>query len=221
MIQGGTNMKKLAIIGDSYSTYEGYMPEGYSYWYGTVNEAPNDVERVEDTWWYRVCSEMGYEIAANCSFSGSAVCYSGYPEMDGKATAFVTRMHREFGNLKRDGIKPDWIIIFGGTNDFWAQSPIGTVKYGQKSEEDLFSFAPAFCCMAEYITENFPDSRITVLLNDEITSEIRDVQKEVSRHFGVELLELKNIDKQNGHPSKLGMKQIAEALMQMKPQGKI
>jgi len=213
--RGGLNMKKIAILGDSYSTYEGYIPKDYDYWYGSTNALQNDVAKVEDLWWYKVCSELGYELVVNCSFSGSTVCYSGYPEMDGEATSFITRMYREFQELKEFEIKPDWIIIFGGTNDFWAESPIGNIQYGTKLKDELFSFAPAFCCVMEYMIKNFPDSRITAIVNDDITSDIRMVQKEVCNHFGVELIELQEIEKQNGHPSKCGMQQIADALIQM------
>lgn len=206
-------MKTLAILGDSYSTYEGYVPEDYLSWYDRSGNAhENDVADVSDTWWKRLCEEKQMELVANCSYSGSAVCYTGYPDYDGEKTSFVYRMHREFGELLEKNIMPDIIVIFGGTNDFWNQSPIGEIVYGRQSAADLLYFAPAFCNVVEYMRDHFPESRIVTVINDDITSQIRDIQREVSRHYQVECIELSQIDKQNGHPSRHGMRQIAEQI---------
>ncbi|MGN0322077.1 MAG: SGNH/GDSL hydrolase family protein [Oliverpabstia sp.] len=203
-------MKKLAILGDSYSTYEGYIPDDYQCWYSkSGNALQNDVNDVSDVWWKLLMEEKQMELVANCSYSGSTVCYTGYPDYDGVKTSFVYRMNREFGNLNNRGDVPDIIIIFGGTNDFFNQSPIGEICYGRQESSDLLYFAPAFCNIVEYMIQNFPQSRILTVINDDITSLIRDVEREVSRHYQVEYIELKHIDKQNGHPSKLGMRQIA------------
>lgn len=203
-------MKTMAILGDSYSTYEGYIPQSYEYWYGHENVLANDVSKVEETWWHQLCHKLDYELVINCSYSGSAVCYTGYPEMDGEKTSFITRMHDEFSKLIKSSKVPDCIIIFGGTNDFWANSPIGEICYGFKTKEQLFSFAPAFCYIVEYMKKYFEKSRIIVVVNDEITSDICKIQKKVCQDLGVSLVELNNIEKQNDHPNKLGMSQIAD-----------
>lgn len=208
-------MKKIAILGDSYSTYEGFVPADYLSWYSAKGNAlDNDVTSVEDTWWQIFCHETGMETAANCSYSGSTVCYTGYPGYDGVKTSFVYRMYREFGSLLCSKIVPDHIFIFGGTNDFWNQSPVGEIKYNTQNEVDLKCFAPAFCNVVEYLKGHFPESRLVILINDDITNTVRDIEIEVGHHYGADVLELQGIDKQNGHPSKLGMQQIAEQIMQ-------
>ena len=95
---GGAEMRSIAILGDSYSTYEGFIPKDYISWYSdTGNAQENDVESVNDTWWKILCDELNLELILNSSYSGSAVCLTGYPRSDGVLTSFVYRMHRDFG----------------------------------------------------------------------------------------------------------------------------
>lgn len=200
----------MAIIGDSYSTFEGYVPEGYFCWYMLKgNECENDMPGVEKTWWYQLSRENDLEIVMNCSFSGSAVCYSGYPDMpDRIGSAFISRMKVDLGE-KRTTPEPDILLIFGGTNDFWAESPLGEIKYGDWTEEDFVNFSPSYCYMLAYLKKWNPNAKIYNLLNDEITSEIRDIMKEACKHYGIEMIELEGIEKENGHPNTMGMRQIA------------
>ena len=58
---------KLSILGDSISTFDGWIPEGNSAFYpqnGTVKE-------VSQTWWKLVLDELGLELYTNGSSSGS------------------------------------------------------------------------------------------------------------------------------------------------------
>ena len=86
--------KKLSILGDSYSTYYGYVtPDTNLCWYGVPEEKrENDVKRVEDTWWYLLINEHGYQMERNNSYSGSTVCHTGYEKADYSDRSFVTRM---------------------------------------------------------------------------------------------------------------------------------
>lgn len=133
--------KKVSILGDSYSTYGGYVsPSVNICWYDAEvggKNAQNDVRHVEETWWYRLIKENGYQLERNNSFSGATVCCTGYDKNDYSDRAFITRMY----NLGR----PDVIFIFGGTNDSWAGAPIGEYQYSDWSKEDLYQFRPAFC----------------------------------------------------------------------------
>jgi hypothetical protein len=69
------------IIGDSYSTFKGYIPEGYAPYY--TNEPGNtDVRRVEETWWHQLQAETDCRILLNNSWSGSTICHTGYDGVD-------------------------------------------------------------------------------------------------------------------------------------------
>ena len=41
----------VAVLGDSYSTFEGFIPKGYATWYSpTAPPETTDVNKVEQTW---------------------------------------------------------------------------------------------------------------------------------------------------------------------------
>ena len=61
-------INNFLIIGDSYSTFKGYNPEGYAYWYGNeghINET--DVKSAEECWWHLLEKEDWAECVGRCS----------------------------------------------------------------------------------------------------------------------------------------------------------
>jgi hypothetical protein len=205
------NSKSISILGDSYSTFQGYLqPDTNAVWYWDNVEAMNtDVHHVRETWWHQFIKKNGYRLCVNNSFSGSTICYSGYKTVgpdftDYSDRAFVTR-------LDKLGC-PDIIFVFGGTNDSWAGSPIGEYKYSGWTREDLFSFRPAMACMLEKMIDRYPNVKIYFLLNDDLREEIDESVKAICSHYEVDLIELVDIHKINGHPSVKGMRQICEQI---------
>lgn len=203
--------KSISILGDSYSTFQGYLqPDTNAVWYWDNVEAMNtDVHHVRETWWHQFIKKNGYRLCVNNSFSGSTICYSGYKTVgpdftDYSDRAFVTR-------LDKLGC-PDIIFVFGGTNDSWAGSPIGEYKYSGWTREDLFSFRPAMACMLEKMIDHYPNVKIYFLLNDDLREEIDESVKAICSHYEVDLIELVDIHKINGHPSVKGMRQICEQI---------
>lgn len=208
--------QKVVILGDSYSTFEGLIPEGYACWYFS-DERGNDVHSADSTWWKILCADKGYELLLNSSFSGSTICNRGYNGLDYTAVSFVTRMKRDIatedGSVPLCRLRPDLILIFGGTNDSWSGAPAGKVLPRDKWQDaDLYQCLPATSYMLGYLTEKLPKTRIVMILNSELRDEITDGLEEASRVYGVESIRLKDIDKIGGHPSKKGMKAIAAQL---------
>ena len=203
--------KSISILGDSYSTFQGYLqPDTNAVWYWDNVEAMNtDVHHVRETWWHQFIKKNGYRLCINNSFSGSTICYSGYKTVgpdftDYSDRAFVTR-------LDKLGC-PDIIFVFGGTNDSWAGSPIGEYKYSGWTREDLFSFRPAMARLLEKMIDHYPNVKIYFLLNDDLRDEIDESVKTICSHYEVDLIELVDIHKINGHPSVKGMRQICEQI---------
>ena len=203
--------KSISILGDSYSTFQGYLqPDTNAVWYWDNVEAMNTgVHHVRETWWHQFIKKNGYRLCINNSFSGSTICYSGYKTVgpdftDYSDRAFVTR-------LDKLGC-PDIIFVFGGTNDSWAGSPIGEYKYSGWTREDLFSFRPAMACLLEKMIDHYPNVKIYFLLNDDLRDEIDESVKAICSHYEVDLIELVDIHKINGHPSVKGMRQICEQI---------
>ena len=203
--------KSISILGDSYSTFEGYLqPDTNAIWYWDNVKAENtDVHHVRETWWHQFIKENGYRLCVNNSFSGATISYSGYksgkPDFtDYSDRSFITR-------LKNLGT-PDIILVFGGTNDSWAGSPIGEYQYEGWTRNDLFSFRPAMACLLEKMIDYYPNVEIVFLLNDDLKEDIDESVRTICTHYGIKWIEFEGIDKINGHPSVKGMKQISEQL---------
>ena len=205
-------IKNMLIIGDSYSTFAGYIPEEYAVYY--TGEWGTDVRRVEETWWHNFVTRHGINLSLNDSWSGSTVCYTGRnsPEY-GYRSSFVNRMHLmiEDGFFEREKI--DTVVIFGATNDSWLDTtPKGELMLDGWREEDLYSTLPAIAYMLAKLKEILPDGNIIYLINTELQDCISEAVKAASDHFGTSYVELSDIDKSEGHPTVLGMRQIADQL---------
>lgn len=204
----------LLIIGDSYSSYKGRIPEGYKPYYSEKGEHPVhtvSAMKEEDTWWYRFREATGANIVQNNSWSGSPICYIGHDGKDcSKSSSFLYRYRklREDGFFKENKI--DSVIVLGGTNDSWANVALGEEKYSDFKEEDFYTVLPAICALMSEIKRDLPDAKIVFVANDGIKDEIIDCMKHAGERLGVDVVELSGIDKQFGHPTPVGMSQIAE-----------
>ena len=195
--------KKVSILGDSYSTFKDYNPEGYAPFYPDAN---NDVKDVEQTWWSLFIKAKGYQLEKNNSWGGTTICGTGYFGMDSSASAFTSRVDL-LGN-------PDIIFLFGGTNDAWSGAPVGEYQYADWTKEDCKSFRPALACLLDMLQKRYPKATIYSILNSELREEIGESMREVCKHYNVQLIELHDIDKQNGHPSIAGMQSICDQLLE-------
>lgn len=207
------NLGNVFILGDSYSTFKNYIPVGYDTWYSNNTNRDNDVTEVEQTWWHLFLNSTDSILKLNCSWSGTTICNTGYNGEDCKTKSFIGR----FEKLIEDGWfiqnKIDTFIVFGGTNDSCANSPIGELKYANWSEKDLYSALPAFCYLINSIKSQLPYTRIICIINPDLKSEIADNYREVCNKYNIEAISLHNFDKKSGHPSIEGMKQIANQVL--------
>ena len=116
--------KRVSVIGDSISTFKGWIPGGYSAHYPATD---GTLTLVNETYWYRLIHDYmkSATLDMNIAFSGSTVTNTtdeNYQKRYGSATNawfkkdFVTRFI-ECGGCGR----PDIILIHGGTND-WAHN---------------------------------------------------------------------------------------------------
>lgn len=194
---------QMSILGDSYSTFKGYVePAGNLAWY--PRDSKNDCIAVEQTWWHLLANKMGYRLCKNNSYSGATVCNTGYDKNDYSDRSYTTRMN-DLGS-------PDVIFIFGGTNDSWAGSPMGEFKYADWTSADLYQYRPAMAYLLDYMQKRYINVKLYVILNNELSPELTNSTIEICRHYNVGCIQLRDIDKQLGHPSKKGMQQIAEQI---------
>lgn len=196
----------VAVLGDSYSTFEGFIPKGHPEWYRTnVNKAATDVDKVEQTWWWQVVKNGGYKLGVNDSYSGSTVCFTGYDDADFSDRSFVTRAT----NLGT----PDIILVCGGTNDSWCGAKVGEYKYEGWKRADMYYFRPALAKLYTVLREHYPNVEIYFILNDCLRDDINESVDVISKHYGVPVIKLSGIDKQSGHPNVKGMKTFADQVL--------
>ena len=208
------NGLSFSIIGDSYSTYKGWIPVDYLAWYSdSGNSQDNDVNSVKQTWWHLLSKESKISLLTNSSYSGSTICNTGYDGEDYSNNSFISRIKKDIGENQTTTKKPDIIFIFGGTNDFWANSPIGELKYSNWSTEDLKNVLPSFCYMIDYLQLYNPNARIINIINDGITNtNITNGMIEACKYYNIEYVLLTGISKTNGHPNQNGMISIKDQI---------
>lgn len=205
-------INNFIILGDSYSTFKGFIPEENASYYPNHKEC--QVKDHKLTWWYRFAEKTSSNLILNDSWSGATVCYTGRisPEY-AYHSSFVNR----FRLMKESGLfannKIDTVLIFGGTNDSWLKAtPKGEEMLSGWREEDLYSSLPAISYLIYSFKETLPDANIIFIINNGLNEKITDAIKSASEHFGTAYVELENIDKVSGHPTVLGMEQICEQL---------
>ena len=202
----------VLIIGDSYSTFKGFIPEGYSYWYPREGEnvSQTDVKKVYETWWYKLIKETGSTLVLNNSYSGSTVCSTERKEIPG--THFNLRADKMIADGFFEDNTIDTIFVFGGTNDSWIDSPIGEIKYGEITENDVKMVLPAFFALIGKLMAASPRSRIIALINSDLKDEIADGFEEICKHYELTYIRFSALYKCSGHPNRKGMEEISAAI---------
>lgn len=208
------NLHNILIFGDSYSTYAGHIPAGYAVYYSGKRETPPDLADVSETWWHRLITETGSTLIRNDSWSGSTICYTGYNNTDcSETSSFICR----FNKLKQAGFfrenTIDTVFVFGATNDNWANSPVGELQFEGWKKEDLFSILPAVCHFLNLLKEELSQAEIVFVINTSFKEAVRCGIEEACRHYGIRAIQLKDIDKVNGHPTSTGMEQIKDQIL--------
>ena len=218
--------KTLSILGDSLSTFNGYLPEGNPHYYPLI-----DVQSVNDTWWMKLINALGMELNTNNSWSGAKV--------SGTATSAGS------GNRATElGTSPDVIIIWMGANDFLNNVAIGNYDGKSAIPTSTNTFSDAYAVMLNKVLTTYPDAEVWVCtlhqfeyMNDDgfpetnnsglTLKDYNDVILTLADAFGVRVLEnhkcgmtYQNRSKwysgKNPHPNKAGHSMIANnAIRQM------
>lgn len=209
-------MKKLGnvyILGDSLSTFKGYIPETHAACYKPIKQENNDITDVNETWWKIVLNNTDSNLVLNDSWSGTTICHTGYDGKDYSNRSFVTRFDKLIEEKYFNGKQIDTILIFGGTNDNWAQSPVGEVKFEDWTNDDLYKVLPAFCYLLSKVKATLPNARVINILNVDFRQPLTDGMIAASEHYGCEYYKFTTYNRNGGHPGIEGMAQMAEQVL--------
>ncbi len=148
--------KKFSILGDSISTLAGYNPKGYKVFYDDENCVKSDVREMNDTWWGKVIEFFGGELLVNNSWSGS--CVTRLPNSENLFPSGCS--DERTSGLHINGIKPDVVIIYLGTNDWALGAEKYCVDYILTENFHCQSFDFAYSTMLSKIKMNYSESEI-------------------------------------------------------------
>lgn len=144
---------KLSILGDSISTFKGWIPEGNLVFY-PENGAVKDVAQ---TWWKIVLDELGLTLCANGSSSGSA-SFGYSQEAD---PMYGCSDHRISQLAGADREAPDIIIVYMGTNDVLMSAAIGDNDGLQAVGEGLVgSLSDGYTMILDKIKRQYPQAQV-------------------------------------------------------------
>lgn len=147
----------LSVMGDSISAYQGYIPDGYDYYYTGSN---HDVSDVSEMWWSVVCARTGMNRCIINAYSGS-----GVTQLEDSSHVNKVPMSNaaRCAALSDANHTPDVIVIMGGLNDYtYAQSgQSAPLEWDGTSEPvDLASFTQQYAIMIKQIQTNYPNASI-------------------------------------------------------------
>ena len=216
-------LKNVFILGDSYSTFEGHIPEGYVTYYRAkgpyyvLNEpklplTDNEVSEVSHTWWYNLIKENG-TLVRNCSWSGTTICNTGYDGVDNSKISFIARMEKLLSQGFFEENKVDTLFLFGGTNDSCSNAPLGEKIYSDWTDSDLYNVFPAFTYLINLLLTKLTDTKIYCIMNSSLKPEVTEFYKYVCEKEGVDFIQLHDIEKIEGHPTVKGMMTIKEQIL--------
>ncbi len=203
--------ENILIFGDSYSTYEGFIPEGYVAYY--PKEGEMTVRDVSKTWWGMLAQETESEIVLNNSWSGSTVCNTGYGGDCSQTSSFIFRLNQliDKGFFEKNRI--DRVFVFGGTNDSWTENACGPFQYADWTPEDLLLILPGYAYFMNLLMTVVPKEKIHAIVNTELRQDVTEGIAEICAHYGIKLTQLYEIDKFDGHPTHTGMTAIKNQIL--------
>lgn len=197
---------KFSVLGDSISTFKGWIPLNYHWYYPRKG---NNVTSVDDTWWYKLKINLNWEIDVINSFSGSRITNTNQNRPINSYFANPNR-YNNIGN-------PDVLLIFGGVNDFGSDMNPPSLKLFKESYSYLISqikenylkttiipFTPL------QVGDSFAEKNFMGVSLLDIRNTIIEICEQNDLNY-IDLFQLNSeeILSQDIHPSKNGMKIIS------------
>ncbi|MCM1546009.1 MAG: SGNH/GDSL hydrolase family protein [Clostridiales bacterium] len=141
--------KYFSVLGDSISSLYGYTPFGYDSYYKFEVCLTSGVKEYGDTWWGQVIEALGGRLLVNNSWSGTLV--TKHPEC--RIESYACSDERTAG-LGENGVSPDVIMIYMGTNDAGWSVPVSG------ADGDISCFESAYAAMLAKVKRNYPEAEI-------------------------------------------------------------
>lgn len=157
--------KSVSILGDSLSTFKGYIPEdNYQYYPNSIN----DVATVEQTWWMQFINSSNTILDTNNSSAGGKV--------SGDHIMAYTKRINFVGS-------PDFLFIHGGTNDYWQDVPVGSLHFElEDSQLNIAEFADSYDLLIRKALVLHPNTNI-ILIIPNVSEEYALIIKQIFQKY--------------------------------------
>lgn len=226
--------KVISILGDSISTFAGYIPvaDGFNREHLARYPQDNLLTDVNETWWMQIINQLDAKLGINDSWRGATV--SGAHAVTTGSTGENAAMHNLTGiqNLGSNGT-PDVILFYGGTNDLAHVSKVGTFDPDTAPDTvDLTTqkwdnLADGYVHTLLRLRYFYPDAQIVAMLptytngyySDEKLAEGNAVLAIICEYYGIPYVDLRYCGistedlPDNIHPDATGMDYITQAVM--------
>ena len=226
--------KVISIMGDSISTFAGYIPVADGFNLEHLPRYPQDdlLTDVNETWWMQVIAALDAKLGINDSWRGATL--SGAAPVTTGTTGENAAMSNliRIQNLGSNG-SPDVILLYGGTNDLAHVADIGAFSpETAPTEADLTTtkwdnLADGFLYTILRIRHYYPNAVIIAMLptftksyySNEKLAQGNAVMAAICEHYGVPYVDLRHCgittdDLPDGiHPDATGMDFITEAVL--------
>lgn len=178
----------MGFLGDSISTFKGYIPAGYSYFYPQYFDL-----LVEQTWWKMTVDRIGCKLGINNSYSGTCVS-----KKYGASTSSET-IPRLLKSKRPDNLPPDILVIFMGMNDSLA-APYGLnevdfEKAYRNMLNNIYQLYPEvqlFLCTLTYET-NYQSKEESIYLQHIANSQaLNQVIERLAQEYQLPLIDFAN-----------------------------
>ena len=179
--------KRVAIIGDSISTFEGIIPSDHRPYYRNPATSGCDVTDWTKTYWGLLINTY-WKCALDVNTSWSGSCVAPDPRTGSSyRKPFVERL-----DLLTN---PDCVILFGGTNDanasnqvalgdFCYGTPMASINYTQR-------FRDAYIYIIKYIKNKFPDAKIICIIGTHITGEYGNSVAAIAQYYNLSCVDFR------------------------------
>lgn len=136
--------KYISWLGDSITTFSGWMPSGNASHYPT-----GSVQNVDQTYWKKVMDRLEMNLCLNNSWSGS--------RMSGTGTS--SGVYRA-DNMHNGAQDPDVIVINLGTNDFNGGVAMGSYNGVGNVPTDASTFGEAYAICLDKMLKRYPRAQV-------------------------------------------------------------
>jgi len=225
--------KVISILGDSISTFAGYIPtaDGFNLEHLPRYPQSNLLTDVNETWWMQVITRLDAKLGINDSWRGATVCGAAAVTTgtsgENAAMSNLTRIQ----NLGSNGT-PDVILFYGGTNDLAHIAKVGTfTPETAPAQADLTTkkwdnLADGYVHTLLRLRHYYPDAVVLAMLptvttsyySNEKLAQANEVLAAICAHYDVPYVDLRHSGITTGdlpdgiHPNAAGMDFITNAV---------